>query len=174
MNDTVSPSPASTDTVSQPRRGRFNFWRWFWLGTIPVSVVWVWFDFYVPPNHVAWARDLASAQQQSALSGKPVILFFTGTWCVPCRIMKRTVWADRDVEAVVQAGFTPVMIDVDDPGATEATGRYRVGGTPTTLIVDAQGKVLERAEGGMDKRTFLGWLGKIRPAAGPVPVPPAR
>jgi protein disulfide-isomerase len=171
MNDTVSPSPASTVTVSQPRRGTFNFWRWFWLGTIPVSVVWVWFDFYVPPNHVAWAKDLASAQQQSAQSGKPVILFFTGTWCVPCRIMKRTVWADRDVEAVVRAGFTPVMIDLDDPAAADAVRQYHVGGTPTTIIADPQGKILDRVEGGIGKDIFLGWLGRLKSGGSPPSIP---
>lgn len=171
MKDTVSQSPASTESTSPPRRGTFNFWRWFWLGTIPVSLVWVWFDFYVPANHVAWAKDLASAQQQSARSGKPVILFFTGTWCVPCRIMKRTVWADRDVEAVVRAGFTPVTIDVDDPGGAEAVSGYRVGRTPTLIIADPQGKILDRAEGGMGKEAFLGWLGKLKAGGGPLSIP---
>lgn len=91
-----------------------------------------------------------------------MILFFTGTWCVPCRIMKRTVWADGEVEAVVKAGFSPVMIDLDDPNAAGTVSRYRVFSTPTTIVADPQGNVLERAEGGMGKTVFLGWLGKAK------------
>ena len=36
--------------------------------------------------------------------------------------MKRTVWADEQVTALVNASFIPVTIDVDDPGST-ATSR---------------------------------------------------
>ncbi len=171
MNDAASQSSPSTDPASKPHRGKFSFWRWFWLGTIPVSLVWVYYDFYVPSNHVSWAKDFASAQHQAARSGKPIILFFTAKWCVPCRIMKRSVWADEQVEAVVKAGFTPVMIDLDDLNAAETVSRYHVGATPTTIITDPQGNILERAEGGMGKTVFLGWLGKLKPNGSKVPIP---
>ena len=168
MNDAASQSSSSTEPASPSHRGKFNFWRWFWLGTIPVSLVWVWFDFYVPSNRITWAKDFASARQQAAQSGKPIILFFTGKWCVPCRIMKRNVWADEQVEAVVKAGFTPVMIELDDPNAAETVSRYHVGVTPTTIITDPQGNILERAEGGMGKTAFLELLGKVKPSAAPL------
>lgn len=171
MNDAASQPSGSADSASRAHRRGFNFWRWFWLGTIPVSLVWLWFDFYVPSNHVAWAKDLASAQQHAAQSGKPMVLFFTAKWCVPCRIMKRTVWADGEVEATVNARFIPVMIDLDAPDAAETVGRYAVGGTPTTIITDPQGTLLERAEGGMGKAAFLGWLGKMKPEGGRIPIP---
>ena len=158
MNDTQSQPTASANPAAKPARGKFNFWRWFWLSTIPVSIVWVWFDFYVPANHVNWAKDYAAAQQQAVRSGKPMILFFTGAWCVPCRIMKRTVWADGEVESVVKAGFTPVMIDLDDPNAVETVSRYHVVATPTTIITDPQGNVLKWNRGGMNKAEFLDLL----------------
>jgi protein disulfide-isomerase len=163
MNDASSPLPPATDSAAKIQRGKFNFWRWFWLSTIPVSLIWVWHDFYVPSNHVIWAKDFASAEQQAVQSGKPVILFFTGKWCVPCRIMKRNVWADEQVEAVVKAGFVPVMIDLDDPNAAETVRHYGVAATPTTMIVDSKGNVLQRVVGGMGKLDFLKFLGKLNP-----------
>ena len=171
MNDAQSESKPCTDLASQPHRGKFNFWRWFWLSFLVVSLGYAWYSFYVPSNKVTWAKDFASAQQQAAQSGKPIIMFFTGKWCVPCRIMKRNVWADEDVEATVKAGFTPVMIELDDPNAAETVSRFRVGATPTTIITDPQGNILERAEGGMGKTVFLGWLGKLKPDGSKVPIP---
>ena len=168
MTDAQSQSPPSTDPASQPHRGKFNFWRWFWLGTLVVSLGYAWHAFYVPSNNVSWADNYASAQQQAAQSGKPSILFFTAKWCVPCRIMKRSVWADEQVEATVNAGFILVTIDVDDPEAAAALSRYRVGATPTTIITDPQGKVLKQVEGGMGKTDFLELLGKLNPAAAPL------
>ena len=167
MSTAQSPSPSqpplSTDAAPQPPRGKFNFWRWFWLGALVVGLAWAFYDFYVPANHVVWAKDYAAAQQLAAQSGKPVILFFTGKWCVPCRIMKRQVWADKDVEAVVAARFTPVMIDVDDPNAAATVGHYGIRATPVIIITDAHEYVLQRVDKGLGKAEFLELLSKVNP-----------
>ena len=147
------------DAVSKTNRTRFNFCRWFWISTLVVSLPYAWYCFYVPANKIAWAADYSSAQQQASQTGKPVILFFTGKWCVPCRIMKRTVWADEQVTASVNKSFIPVTIDVDDPESVETRRRYRVGVTPSTIITDSQGNVLQQKVGGVGKADFLEMLG---------------
>ena len=169
MNEAKSHSPPSTDLASQPDRGKFLWlWRWFWRVTLVVSLSYAWYCFYVPSNSIVWADNYTSAQHQAAQSGKPIILFFTGKWCVPCRIMKRNVWADEQVAALVNAGFIAATIDVDDPDAAAALSRYRVGPTPNTIITDPQGKVLQQKEGGMGKTDFLELLGKLNPSATPL------
>jgi protein disulfide-isomerase len=151
----------SPDPASQPHRSKLLWlWRWFWRVTLVVSLYSGWYAYYVPSNKVAWADNYASAQQQAAQSGKPIILFVTAKWCVPCRIMKRNVWADGQVATTVNARFTPVIIDVDDPDAATALSRYRLGATPTTIITDPQGMVLQQVEGGMGKTDFLELLAK--------------
>ncbi|MBT3997012.1 MAG: thioredoxin fold domain-containing protein [Candidatus Marinimicrobia bacterium] len=136
-----------------------EFWRFFWLVFLVVSLGYAWYSFYAPSNNVAWADDYRSAQQQASKSGKPIIIFFTGKWCVPCRIMKRKVWSDEQVTAMVNAAFIPVTIDVDDPDAAAVLSRYRVSMTPITIITDPQGNVLQWKKGGMNKAEFLEWLG---------------
>jgi len=169
MTDALSQSPPPADPASQPHRGKvFRFWRCFWIVILVVSLGYAWYCFYAPSNNIAWADDYTSAQQQATQSGKPIILFFTATWCSPCRIMKRNVWADEQVAASVNAAFIPVMIDRDDPDAAAALSRYRVGATPTTIITDPQGKVLEQVEGGMAKTDFLELLGRLDPFAAPL------
>jgi len=155
MNDVRPPSTPSTDSPTGAPRAKFNFWRWFWLSTIPISLGWLWHDFYAPDNHVTWSKDYASAQQQATRTGKPIIVFFTGKWCSPCRIMKRNVWADSEVESKVNAGFAAVMVDVDDPLASAVVRRYRVGATPNTVITDPKGNVLQQVQGGIDRAHFL-------------------
>jgi protein disulfide-isomerase len=147
MSTAISPS--------RPPKAKFNFWRWFWLSTIPISLGWLWHDFYAPDNHVTWAKDYASAQQQATRTGKPIIVFFTGKWWSPCRIMKRNVWADSEVESKVNAGFAAVTVDVDDPQASDLVRRYRVGATPNTVITDPKGNVLQQVQGGIDRAHFL-------------------
>jgi thioredoxin 1 len=154
------------EIAAQPNRVKFNFWRWFWIATLVVSLPYVWYCFYVPTNNIAWAADFNSAQEKASQTGKPIILFFTGKWCVPCRIMKRNVWADEQVTTSVNGSFIPVTIDVDDPGSTATRSRYNVGTTPKTIITDPQGKVLQQVDGGIGKTDFLKILRKLNPIAG--------
>lgn len=169
VDDARSQGSASSDPVSGPHGGQLLWWwRWFWRVTLVVSLGYAWHCFYVPSNDIAWGADYTSAQEQAARSGKPLILFFTGEWCVPCRIMKRNVWADEQVTASVNSGFVPVMIDVDDPEAATVRDRFGVGSTPTTIITDPRGETLLRAEGGMGKADFLELLAKAGPSAAPL------
>lgn len=84
-----------------------------------------------------------------------MILYFTGKWCVPCRIMKRKVWADERVTAFVNAQFIPVVIDVDNPDDAPLLARYNVGGSPVTIVTDPQGNALQWRAGGIGKSEFL-------------------
>lgn len=79
--------------------------------------------------------------------------------------MKRIVWADAQVEAKVNARFTPVMIDVDDPHEASVLSRYRVGATPTTIITDARGGVLTSVQGGVGKAEFLDLIARAERVA---------
>ena len=135
-------------------------WRGFWLSFLVVSLAYAWYCFYTPPNRVSWSADYPEAQQQAVQSDKPMILFFTATWCVPCRIMKRTVWADEQVATEVNERFIPLMVYADDPDMDEVFSRYRVGATPTTIIMDPQGNVLEWVQGKIEKADFLNLLEK--------------
>lgn len=128
---------------------------WFWRGFLVVSLVAAWYCFYVPSNNIVWADDFATATTQANESGRSLILFFTGDWCVPCRIMKRNVWADQEVASLVNGQFIPVMIDVDTSQDAHLLERYNIRGTPITIIADSQGKALRWRVGGIDKAEFL-------------------
>jgi len=152
MTDAALPAPPST-SKSHP------FWRWFWLSFLVLSLVYAWYSFYVPSNEVDWAENYAAAQARAADTGKPMILFFTGAWCVPCRIMKREVWADEQVTAAVNAAFVPVTIDVDDPAEAAVLSRFGDRITPNTILTDSQGNVLQQRPGKLSKAEFLALLG---------------
>jgi len=161
---THGPSDISPPEIASPPAHRrvFRFWKCFWLSFLAISLVYAWYCFYVPSNEVAWADDFASAQQRAVKTGKPTILYFSGAWCVPCRIMKRQVWADEQVTARVNADFVPVAIDVDVPANAEILARYRVKGAPVTIVTDPHGNVLDWRAGGIGKSEFLELLDSAR------------
>ena len=151
---------ASDDGASSSRSKPHPFWRWFWLSFLVGSLAYAWHSFYVPSNDVDWADDITSARKTAIESGKPMLMFFTAEWCVPCRIMKREVFADPEVMTKINANVIPVMIYEGEPGANEAFKQYNVKGTPITILTDSQGEVIDYAVGGIDKAEFLKLLNK--------------
>lgn len=137
------------------------FWKWFWLTFLVVSLAYAWYSFYTPSNDIKWANDITSVQKLTNDSGKNTLLFFTGKWCVPCRIMKREVFADKEVMKTVNSQVIPVMIDIDNPNTEELVKHYNVGATPTTIIIDSKGKVIDHVVGKIGKNKFLDMLGNI-------------
>lgn len=165
MNSWQSETTTSADNESRPYRKPFiHFWRCFWLSFLVISLAYAWYCFYVPSNSIAWADSYTDAQTQAVQTDKPVILYFTGEWCVPCRIMKRNVWADEQVMASVNSRFVPVAIDVNDPREADVLDRYNVSGPPVTIVTDPQGNVLQWRTGGIDKSEFLEMLKESNPS----------
>lgn len=164
MTSSTQNEPAAPLAAS-PHPKRNKIWAWFWKAFLVVSIAAAWYCFYVPSNSVVWASDFTAAQQQATESDKPIILFFTGDWCVPCRIMKREVWADEEVTSVVNADFISVMIDIDTPQDADIPQRYNVRGTPITIVTDPEGNALGWRVGGIDKAEFLQLLKNQDPPA---------
>ena len=69
--------------------------------------------------------------------------------------MKREVFADKEVEKIVNSKVTPIIIDIDNPNTKEIVNKYKIGATPTTIIIDSNGEVLDYAVGKIDKKKFL-------------------
>ncbi len=68
--------------------------------------------------------------------------------------------------ASVNKSFIPVTIDVDDSESGAVRSRYNVGLTPSTIITDPNGNVLQQKVGGVGKADFLEMLGKLDSSAG--------
>jgi protein disulfide-isomerase len=165
MNDSQTPIIPMTEPELLPGKSKSErFWQIFWLTFLVVSLAYAGYSFYAPSNRISWAVDYTTAQQQAVESDKPIILFFTGKWCSPCQIMKRQVWADEQVMVAVNEAFIPVTIDVDNPGAATILSRFSVWATPTTIITDSKGNILQHKQGGMSKADFLELLGMLDPS----------
>jgi len=100
---------------------------------------------------IPWRTDLAAATEESRASGKPLLIYFTASWCGPCQSLKHTTWADSQVEEAMRS-YIPVKIDIDEH--RDLAQQYQVNAVPTFAKGD------DRAEGAMDSRAFLEWLGR--------------
>ena len=58
--------------------------------------------------------DYSEALRAAAVSGKPVMIDFTGYGCVNCRKMEAAVWTDPQVAGLIRNRFILVSLYVDD------------------------------------------------------------
>lgn len=117
-----------------------------------ISVVSKWL---APREIIPWRTDFASARQEAAESGKPVFLYFTASWCVPCQSLKTTTWADASVERELQK-FVPVKVDVDH--SPELAEQYAIYQVPTMILLDVAGQPVRITSGALTARRLLDWL----------------
>lgn len=92
------------------------------------------------------------------LGERATLLQFSSAFCAPCR-------ATRQVLSGV-AGLVPGVahVEVDADTHLAATRALGITGTPTTLVLDAEGHEVTRAEGVPSRRDVLGVLGGTLPA----------
>lgn len=131
------------------------FWKFFWLSFLVLSLAYAWYSFYAPSNEIEWENNISSIEEITNSSNKNTLLFYTGKWCSPCRIMKREVFADKEVDKIVNSKVTPIIIDIDNPNTKEIVNKYKIGATPTTIIIDSNGEVLDYDVGKIHKKKFL-------------------
>ena len=105
-----------------------------------------------------WGTDLPAALQQAEREGKLVLVDFTGSdWCSACIVLRRSVLDNASFREFAADKF--VLMEVDLPlkeGLTpelrrrneEIAKRYGVGGFPTVMVLDPQGRVMGGFQGG--------------------------
>jgi thiol:disulfide interchange protein DsbD len=84
------------------------------------------------------------AEARSA--GKPVVIDFGATWCLPCKKYETDVFANPEVHAAIEDGFVAIKFDVtkgtdEDMAAQEAWGAQTL---PTVIIIDGEGREVKR------------------------------
>ena len=114
----------------------------------------------------------------SALKGRPVVLNFWGSWCVPCKAELPILAASARAEGN-RVHFVGVDLEDTRSGAQSflrryhvpypsgfdpndsVASRYAIGGTPTTVFIDSRGHRVGTVPGALTAPRLVWWLDHI-------------
>ncbi len=79
---------------------------------------------------------MATALKQATEAGKPLLLDFYASWCIPCRKLEKDL--ERPEVKKVLADFHVVRVDTDKH--PRASNYFNVKALPTLIVLDGKGK----------------------------------
>ena len=91
-------------------------------------------------NSIPWREWGEDAFDAARSEGKPVLLTLGATWCHWCHVMDETAYADDRVISLVNSGFIPVRVDVDQ--RPDISLRYNQGTYPSVAFLTGDGEFL--------------------------------
>ncbi len=120
-------------------------------------------------NSLKWLKYDA-ALEKARKEDKPVMVFFTTSWCIYCKKMKKFTFTDADVHSVMSNDFVLAVVDGDSKNKVKVIGKegevsevteqqltkaYGVKGYPTTVFLKSDGSTIAPISGFLPADRFL-------------------
>jgi len=116
-----------------------------------------------PERKVEWVASEPKALETAKAQGRPVMIDFWATWCVPCKELEVKTFAEPRV-AEELSRFVAAKVDVtEDNEANEALrAKYGADTLPAVILMDSKGKVVHKVQEFMGPDRFLQLLKGVK------------
>jgi thioredoxin-like negative regulator of GroEL len=101
-----------------------------------------------------WSTNCAAVLSSAETAQRPALVYFTASWCGPCKLMTRLVLTDP---AIVQSlsNVDHVAVDIDEH--SDLASKYGVQAVPTFILLSG-GQEVDRSTGFQSVDVFFRWL----------------
>ena len=99
--------------------------------------------------------SLEEALAKAKAEGKYVFLDCYTSWCGPCKVMSKQVFVRKAVGDLFNPTCINIKIDMENGEGPEIAKRYGVMAYPTMFVLNDDGSVKYRLQGGMEAGHFL-------------------
>ncbi len=109
-----------------------------------------------------WVNSYDAALETAKKEGKMVMVMLSSEGCPACEYMKDIVFDDDNVIEELHMAFVPVHIDIHAQMVPSGLGYI---GTPTFHFLTAEGKKIDRIDGGANVVDFTTKMREVKAAA---------
>lgn len=101
----------------------------------------------------SWTEILKMAKEQQ----KPIFIDCYTSWCGPCRQMLRDVFPQKQVGDYLNENFVVTKFDMEKGDGVDLARKFEVRAFPTYLILDSNGKMIDRQIGAIAAENLIGF-----------------
>ena len=105
-----------------------------------------------------YAGNLSAVQQLAQSESKPVMIYFSASWCMPCQKMEETTYKHEALAAYVNENFLAVKLDIDDADGAEAFAEFGATMLPSIVLLNPAGRVPRLYESMQEPESLLSLL----------------
>lgn len=112
--------------------------------------------------HPDWQAFSETNYERSLKAGERMVVDFYADWCIPCKELDATTFADGRVLDKMKA-FSAYKVDMTASGSLENEAlrkKFSIVGMPTVLVINAKGEEVDRLTGYVNADEFLPKLSK--------------
>lgn len=121
------------------------------------------FEGDVDPTGFAFSKlAFEELKEQSISENKPFFVYFKASWCGPCKVMEKLVFADAGVQEYTRENYLALALDVDDFDGLEVASTYQVDILPEVLFFQPGGELMGRYRGVISPESFLDLLSSYK------------
>jgi len=84
-----------------------------------------------------------------------VFLEFYADWCLPCNVMKKSIYQDADLTNNLNANFVNYRVDYDSPEGKDLAFLFQAIKLPALYFLNNRGQVITTHQGALGKADFL-------------------
>lgn len=123
-----------------------------------------------------WQAKLDKAQEESKLTGLPILIFFTGTsWCSYSEKIEDALFSQKAFKTFANENLVLLLVDFGPGGRAKndddqkLKSDYEIETVPTYFLIDKAGNKLAKGgyEDDINPDVFANWVKKASPAKSP-------